>query len=37
MILSEGDMTQVEKDIKKCFTESFKKTDDDFLREATRT
>ncbi|XP_052213462.1 integrin-linked kinase-associated serine/threonine phosphatase 2C-like [Dreissena polymorpha] len=31
-----GDVTAVEKDIKKAFVEAFKKTDDDFLKEAGR-
>ncbi|CAL1527263.1 unnamed protein product [Lymnaea stagnalis] len=31
-----GDITHVEKEIKKIFIEAFKKTDEDFLKEATR-
>ena len=31
-----GDISQVEKDIRKSFIEAFKKTDDDFLKEATK-
>ncbi|BFZ23567.1 hypothetical protein BsWGS_26606 [Bradybaena similaris] len=31
-----GDVAQVEKEIKKVFIEAFKKTDEDFLKEATK-
>ena len=31
-----GDVKQVEKEIKKIFIEAFKKTDEDFLKEAAR-
>lgn len=31
-----GDLGLIERDIKKCFTEAFKKTDDDFLKQATK-
>ncbi|XP_071110278.1 integrin-linked kinase-associated serine/threonine phosphatase 2C-like [Haliotis cracherodii] len=31
-----GDVSQVERDIKKCFIEAFKKTDEDFLKQATK-
>ena len=31
-----GDIKQVEKEIKKIFIDAFKKTDEDFLKEAAR-
>ena len=29
-----GNVEQVEKEMKKCFVESYKRTDEDFLRQA---
>lgn len=36
LTVSTGDVTVVEKEIKKAFVDAFKKTDDDFLKEAGR-
>ncbi|XP_076358042.1 integrin-linked kinase-associated serine/threonine phosphatase 2C-like isoform X3 [Tachypleus tridentatus] len=34
--LPKGDLTQVEKEIKRCLIETFKKTDEEFLKEASK-
>ena len=32
-----GELSQIEKDMKKILVETFKKTDEEFLKEATKT
>ncbi|XP_064641995.1 integrin-linked kinase-associated serine/threonine phosphatase 2C-like [Lineus longissimus] len=34
--IQKGDLSQLEKDVKKILTESYRKTDEDFLKEATK-
>lgn len=37
MFYVSGDITAVEKDIRKAFIDAFKKTDDDFLKIASKS